>query len=38
MLTRYYTSLYAVTGIHVMTASEFVKVQSKLVRKVLTRQ
>ena len=38
ILTRYSTSLYSVTGVKVMTAKDFLKMQSKLVLKVLIGQ
>ena len=38
MLMKYPTSLYAVIGVHVLTAQDFLKKQSKLVFKVLTIQ
>ena len=37
MLMRYFTSLFAVIGVHVVTAQDFWKAQSKLVLKVLNK-
>ena len=38
MLTRYSTSLFAEIGVQVVTGEDFLKMQSKLILKVLTKQ